>query len=1125
MGDMMKKKIYWKDMRQSLLSSKGRFLSIFSLMMLGALALTGLKVTAPNMEKTAQAYIASHRTMDLAVISGLGLSQADLDELETIEGATLEAGYFKDVVTNEGQTAIRLFSAPKTLSTYKLVEGEMPSQKGQIALSASFKNRYKLDDTVQVTESDKDGKILTQTSFTLVGFVASAEIWDNETMGMAASGDGQLGGYGLVSQDTFKSEVYTIARIRYDDLVDLPYYSQAYQDRLDQHQEDLEKLLANNDEQRLATIQSDGQTNISKGEEEIAQAQSQLDQAAGELASGKDQLASGRSEFARGRAKLVQSEMELRTVLAQLLQTKFQLDESKKELDSQKDKLDQSKSFLDVSHEGLLETAQRLESAKQQLDSQNAQLSQTASQISTGRASWFQAQKELDLEIANHLQEGQTLSDYPDLLARQEGLDVEKSRLDQMESAHEQANQAYLQGYDYYQTKQNEYNSNLAQYQTWNQEYQAGLARYQAGLSQYEQGIAAYNKGVEDYEWGLSQLESSNQLLRQEELRLEEADKELSQAQSQFSEKKATADQEISQAQTEIAQAKSDLSKLEKAPYQVYTRSSLPGGDGYTTYSNATRSIAAVGNVFPVVLYLVAALVTFTTMARFVDEERTQSGLLKALGYTNRQIMAKFILYGLAAGLVGTIVGIIAGNLLLSPLISNIITQTTVIGPAKLHFYPLWTGLALLLSLASSVLPAYLVARRELTEKPAQLLLPKPPVTGSSIWLEKWPAIWSRLSFTHKVTARNIFRYKLRMLMTIFGVAGTVALLFGGLGIRSSISGVVQRQFGELIHYDMLVVENSRATEEELDKLTHFLQSDQVRQSLPVAFEQLHQTVDENGQRKNLSISLYISDRRDFGNQVSLESSTGQPIKLSDRGIVLTEKLAQIYGVSVGEKLSLTLEDKEVSVRVEAVADMYAGHFIYMTDSYYEQVTGKQKTANAYLVQLKDSQLGHIQTLASQLLAMPAVRSLVQNTSLIDMLTTIAGSLQTIMTILVILSILLGLVILYNLTIINMSERIRELSTIKVLGFHNKEVTMYIYRETIALSLIGMLVGLVSGIYLHKLLLAMIGSDSIRFNPSVGLEVYLIPILAISGILAALGWYVNHHLRKVDMLEALKSVD
>lgn len=1112
-------------MRQSLLSSKGRFLSIFSLMMLGALALTGLKVTAPNMEKTAQTYIASHRTMDLAVISGLGISQTDLDELASIKGVTVEAGHFKDVVAKKNQTAIRLFSAPKSISTYKLLEGKLPSKKDQIALSPSLQASYKLGDTFQVTEPDKDGTILTQTTFTVVGFVASSEIWDNETMGLATSGDGQLAGYGVVSEDSFQSEVYTIARLAYDDLKDLPYYSQAYQNKLEAHQEDLEKLLADNDEQRLASIQSEGQEEIAKGEEDIAQAQSQLDQAEADLATGQEQVASGRSEFARGRAKLVQSEMELRTVLAQLLQTKFQLEESKKELDSQKTKLDQTKSFLDGSHTELLQKAQQLESAKQELETQNTQLSQSASEISTGRSNWYQGQEILNQQIASQVQAGQTLSDYPDLLSRQEALDSEKARLDQLEASYDQAHQAYLKNYDYYQGKVSAYESGLAAYKVWNQEYQTGLAQYQAGLDQYEQGLAAYHKGVSDYEWGISQLESSDLTLRQEELRLDEADKELTQAQSQLSEKQAQANQEISQAKTDIAQAKSDLSKLEKSPYQIYTRSSLPGGDGYTTYSNATKSIAAVGNVFPVVLYLVAALVTFTTMARFVDEERTQSGIFKALGYTNRQIMAKFILYGLAAGLVGTLVGIFVGNLVLSPIISSIITQTTVIGSAKLHFYPHWTGLAVLLSLISSVLPAYLVAHRELTEKPAQLLLPKPPAAGSSIWLEKWPAIWSRLSFTHKVTARNIFRYKLRMLMTIFGVAGTVALLFGGLGIRSSISGVVQRQFGELIHYDLLVVENSRADEEDLDKLTAFLQSDQVGQSLPVAFEQLSQTVETSGQRKNISIGLYISDRQDLGNLVSLENSSGKAIQLSGRGIVLTEKLAQIYGVSVGDKIGLTLEDKEVQVRVVAIADMYAGHFIYMTRGYYEQVTGRQKTANAYLVQLKNDKTGHVQKLASQLLAMPAVKSLVQNTSLMAMLTTIAGSLQTVMTILVLLSILLGLVILYNLTIINMSERIRELSTIKVLGFHNREVTMYIYRETIVLSTIGIVVGLVGGIYLHRLLLEMIGSDSIRFNPAVGLEVYIIPVVAIIGILAALGIYVNLHLRKVDMLEALKSVE
>ncbi|MDW8751878.1 FtsX-like permease family protein [Streptococcus suis] len=1122
---MMKKKIYWKDMRQSLLSSKGRFLSIFSLMMLGALALTGLKVTAPNMEKTAQSYIADHSTMDLAVISGMGISQTDLDELASIKGVTVEAGHFKDVVVKKNQTAIRLFSVPKSISTYKLLEGKLPSKKDQIALAPSLQVSYKLGDTFQVTEPDKDGTVLTQTTFIVVGFVASSEIWDNETMGLATSGNGQLAGYGVVSEDSFQSEVYTIARLAYDDLKDLPYYSQAYQEKLDQHQEDLENLLANNDEQRLSSIQSEGQAEISQGEKEIAHAQSQLNQAEADLATGQEQVASGRSEFARGRAKLVQSEMELRTILAQLLQTKFQLEESKRELDSQKAKLDQTKSFLDGSHTELLQRAQQLESAKQELDTQNTQLSQSASEISTGRSNWYQGQEALNQQIASQVQAGQTLSDYPDLLARQEALDTEKARLDQLEADYEQAHQSYINNYDYYQSKVIEYENSLADYQTWNQEYQTGLAQYQAGFAQYEQGLAAYHKGVSDYEWGVSQLESSDLTLRQEELRLDEADKELTQAQSQLSEKQTEANQEISQAQTEIAQAKSDLSKLEKSPYQIYTRSSLPGGDGYTTYSNATKSIAAVGNVFPLVLYLVAALVTFTTMARFVDEERTQSGIFKALGYTNRQIMAKFLLYGLAAGLVGTLVGILAGNLVLSPIISSIITQTTVIGPAKLHFYPLWTGLALLLSLISSVLPAYLVAQRELTEKPAQLLLPKPPAAGSSIWLEKWPSIWSRLSFTHKVTARNIFRYKLRMLMTIFGVAGTVALLFGGLGIRSSISGVVQRQFGELIHYDLLVVENSRADEEDLDKLTAFLQSDQVGQSLPVAFEQLSQTVETSGQRKNISIGLYISDRQDLGNLVSLENSSGKAIQLSGRGIVLTEKLAQIYGVSVGDKIGLTLEDKEVQVRVAAIADMYAGHFIYMTRGYYEQVTGRQKIANAYLVQLKNDMTSQVQRLASQLLAMPAVKNLVQNTSLMAMLTTIAGSLQTIMTILVLLSILLGLVILYNLTIINMSERIRELSTIKVLGFHNREVTMYIYRETIVLSIIGIVVGLVGGIYLHRLLLEMIGSDSIRFNPAVGLEVYIIPVVAIIGILAALGIYVNRYLRKVDMLEALKSVD
>ncbi|HEL1557877.1 TPA: FtsX-like permease family protein [Streptococcus suis] len=1118
----MKKTIYWKDIRQSMLSSKGRFLSIFSLMMLGSLALTGLKVTAPNMERTAQAYIEANRTMDLAVMSELGITQDDVKELQTIDNATVEAGYFKDVVMEENHQAVRVFSKPEELSQYTLVEGNFPTAENQIALSPSLQVSYQIGDTFSVKESNKNGTVLKETRFTVVGFVASSEIWDNVTMGMASSGTGQLTGYGVVLPSVFQSDVYMIARISYDDLAKLSYASQAYTEKLEDHKKQLESLVADNDEQRIASIQADGQEEISKGEQEIAKAQQELADAEKDIQEGNAQLATGREEFARGRAKIIQSEAELAATQNTLLETKSRLEASKQQLDESKKKLDQTKAFLDASSAELSQSAQQLETAQQELDKQNAQLNELAATISSGRNEWYQGQNDLNTQIASQVKEGESLSDYPELLTSQEALDAEKIRLDQLEATYEKAHEDYLAGYDLLQSKSAEYQSGLSQYETWNAEYQSGLAQYNAGLTEYENGYAAYQKGVADYEWGVQQLESSNQTLNQEELRLNQADQELSKATEEFSTQKAQAEKEITAAQSEIEDAKTELSKIEKSSYQVYTRSTLPGSDGYVTYQNATKSIAAVGNVFPVVLYLVAALVTFTTMARFVDEERTQSGLFKALGYTNKQIMAKFVLYGLGAGLAGAIVGI---NTVLSPLISSIITETTVIGASTLYFYPLWTSLAIGLTLLSAVLPAYLVAQRELFENPASLLLPKPPVSGSKILLERWRFVWTRLSFTQKVTARNIFRYKLRMLMTIFGVAGTVALLFGGLGIRSSISGVVDRQFGDLIHYDLLVVENSKASEEELDGLSDFLQSDQVRQSLPVAFEQLTEKITSNDQEKTVSISLYITDRADLGNLVQLETKNGKALSLTGRGVILTEKLAQLYHVTVGDEVKLTLNEKEVEVRVDGITDMYAGHFIFMLDGYYQQVTGSRKLANAYLVELKKDNANHVRDVASQLLEMPAVKSLVQNTSLMAMLTTMAASLQSVMTILVVLSILLGLVILYNLTIINMSERIRELSTIRVLGFHHKEVTLYIYRETIALSVIGIVAGLIGGFYLHRLLLYMIGSDSIRFNPEVGVEVYLIPIFAIVGILAFLGWYVNHQLKKIDMLEALKSVD
>ena len=524
-------------------------------------------------------------------------------------------------------------------------------------------------------------------------------------------------------------------------------------------------------------------------------------------------------------------------------------------------------------------------------------------------------------------------------------------------------------------------------------------------------------------------------------------------------------------------------------------------------------------------LYVVAALVTFTTMTRFVDEERTNSGILKALGYSNSDVIKKFVIYGFVASMIGTVLGIVAGHYLLSRIIAQIVTSDTTLGETHLYFYWNYTAIALVLALISAVLPAFLIAKNELSEKPAQLLLPKPPVKGSKIFLERIGVIWRRLSFTHKVTARNIFRYKQRMLMTIFGVAGSVALLFAGLGIRSSLGNVIENQFTNLMPYDMIVAKNDDNSSSENQEVKDFMDSNKVSQYQSIYFTTLSETI--SGLTDKQTISIMVSSGDDFGDFIHLkDASSGDSLTLSDDGIIISEKLASLYHVEAGDSFTLKDSDgKKHTVKVAAVAEMNVGHYLFMSQNVYQKIFGETPNDNAYLVTLKNDSSSNIEKLSTKLLAMSGVSAVSQNSSLVKTVKSVVASLNGAMTILIVVSILLAVVILYNLTNINVAERIRELSTIKVLGFYDKEVTMYIYRETISLSLIGIIVGLIGGKYLHQVIMGMIGSDSIMFGTTVGWDIYVIPIAVIVIILLALGWLVNHILKTVDMLEALKSVD
>ncbi|AQP42212.1 putative ABC transporter permease [Streptococcus gallolyticus] len=880
----MAKKTYWKDIRKSFGSSKGRFLSIMLLMMLGAFAFVGLKVTGPDMQATASQYLKKHNTMDLSVIASYGFSDDDKEELDSIKNADVEYGYLTDVTVKNTDDAIRVFSKSTSISTYELVSGRLPKSSDEIALASTMKDDYKVGDTISFTQSDEDG-ILKNTTYKVVGFVNSSEILSTTSLGSSTAGDGSLSNYAVVTESAFDTDTYTIARIRYDDLKTLNPFSESYKQKVADKQDELDDLLSDNAEQRLASLKSDAQAEVDANQEKV-------------------------------------------------------------------------------------------DSAKAQLAAQESAL---------------------------------------------------------------------------------------------------------ASLSAEQQAAA----------------QSS-----------------IDQAQA-----------EITESESEIQEAQAKIDAMTEPTYTSYTRSTLPGGEGYQTYESSTSSISSIGNIFPVVLYVVAALVTFTTMTRFVDEERTNSGILKALSYSNSDVIKKFVIYGFVASMIGTVLGIVAGHYLLSRIIAQIVTSDTTLGETHLYFYWNYTAIALVLALISAVLPAFLIAKNELSEKPAQLLLPKPPVKGSKIFLERIGVIWRRLSFTHKVTARNIFRYKQRMLMTIFGVAGSVALLFAGLGIRSSLGNVIENQFTNLMPYDMIVVKNDDNSSSENQEVKNFMDSNKVSQYQSIYFTTLSETI--SGLTDKQTVSIMVSSGDDFGDFIHLkDASSGDSLTLSDDGIIISEKLASLYHVEAGDSFTLKDSDgKKHTVKVAAVAEMNVGHYLFMSQKVYQKIFGETPNDNAYLVTLKNDSSSNIEKLSTKLLAMSGVSAVSQNSSLVKTVKSVVASLNGAMTILIVVSILLAVVILYNLTNINVAERIRELSTIKVLGFYDKEVTMYIYRETISLSLIGIIVGLIGGKYLHQVIMGMIGSDSIMFGTTVGWDIYVIPIAVIVIILLALGWLVNHILKTVDMLEALKSVD
>lgn len=636
----------------------------------------------------------------------------------------------------------------------------------------------------------------------------------------------------------------------------------------------------------------------------------------------------------------------------------------------------------------------------------------------------------------------------------------------------------------------------------------------------------SYQKMVDDKSKSLTKALSKNSKSKQTELinDFKSAQEKINQAKQQIlvaesngldvsSEK-----EKLDNQQHKLNRQRQQINQVGKISYYVNDRKNDPGYDSY--HSNSEK-IELITNIFPVFLFAVAALVSFSTMTRFIDEERQNIGILRALGYSKFDTSIKFMVYSLSAALTGVLLGAIGGYLFLPRIIFNSYTSNLTITNFQSLFSWKYLFLTIFIAILCTTGAALIQLFFVLRAKTSELLLPKPPKNGSRIFLERIKPLWQHLSFNYKVTLRNIFRYKVKMIMTILGIAGCTGLLMMGFGIRDSLAGIGQKQYGELIKYDLIAIDKNGISNHQRSKLKQKLDSEQVNKYLPVHFENISKKI--NGTNQDISMIVPKTSKQ-LNSYIRLRNrQSGKQIKLNNRGVIISEKLATLLNLKIGDRLTLKVNNKKVVLPISNICEMYMGHYVLMNSHVYENYFGQKVNMNAQLIELNKN----VKTddFANSLIKTGAVSTINLNINNKQIIDSLVQSMDKVMFLLISLAALLAIIVIFTLTTTNLEERIREISTLKVLGFYNKEASLYIYRETIILSIFGILFGFVIGNWLHAFIIDNLAPMNAMFRPGILFNNYILSAIIPLVITAIMAIFVNRKIREVNMLEALKSVD
>lgn len=1081
---------YAKDILREIRRTPGRFFSLFLITMLGVAIFVGVQYTPSDMRHTGELFYRDQHLQDFYLLSNYGFDEKNIEALRALEGVSVFPSYARDVYVHSedrGYVAHAMSLAPESereVNLPLLVSGRMPERADECLVDIDFYSTMGADFGNRLTLSgaaDEDlSKSLSVTEFTIVG-IAQDPRYISEERGTSALGSGRVSFYLLLPQEAFAYEAYTELNVRLGDSATLNPFSDAYKTLISDTQHVLEETGKLEAARRYEDLRSDAEDELAKARETlndgIRERDEKLADALQKITDAETELSDGRREWQEG----------VETLERETAEAQRKLDDGYAELESNQSRLNQNRKDVES---GLAQLAE----ARQTLDESLAILEQGKAELDTLKTS----------AEALRAQADSLPDDFPEKLAL-------AAQADAMLTAWSEQSALWSVG--------------------WVQ-YEEGLARWNAENETLQQATTALADGQRKLDAALKELiigkaelqtalEDGQRELADAAQKLLDGEAELAQAREDYETGKAESATELEDAEAEILKAEADIADMPEPKWYVLDRDMLPGFAGY---EDDTGNVQAIAAVFPLIFFLVAALVGLTSMTRMVEEHRTQMGIYKALGYGTTAIEWKSVSYALSASLSGSLAGVALGRWLLPYFISRAYGILYNLPPLSWSSNAVFGIIAVTAGVGSIVGATLIACVRETRSSAAGLLRPKPPAKGKRIFMERVGILWKRMSFISKVTARNLFRYKKRFLMTILGIAGCTALLVTGFGLRDSILDIAVKQFGELSRYDLQINFDPNASEKAHDELFSYLEQ-HLEKTLVVSIQNMEADVEGRPADVYLTVANDPAAVREF--LVLRSRQTQKDTVWDDSGVLISEKLGYMTGLKPGDMLTLTNDrHEEFQLPVSGIVEHYVHHYVFITDTLYRDIFGEEAEKNNVYACLPDAEEEQVQeALSEELMRFDAVRGLNFTTKTRKTVNNMIQAMNFVVYVLLLSAAALAFIVLLNLTNINIAERVRELATIKVLGFTGGELAMYIFRENLWLTLFGALAGLVGGFFLHRYVILTAEVDLVMF----GREIHAISYggsIALTFVFALLVNAVMYpRLSRINMIESLKSVE